>query len=658
MNNYNLRLSELRENAGLSLKEASKALKISKWKIYLYENGYFRPTKKDLKKFKDFYKEEISLEGDDAYPAPTKEKVLKKEKEALKVKRIVFGSLSGAILLAIIAGTILFNQSVNNTKSYYGETYNETRDKVNELGEIGYDIATSLKYHMVSEHESGEATFIFFETDNILYFNECSYSTTILNEEWGLDRLHYQFGFNLGVSSYRCDFQYGSVNNGEYFSCSFDYTGGKTDSIYNFKHIVQDGADPIDESKALELVNSQIDAMSVSFSGLLSHLLEKDADFYKDFLPAREQGRKINFSLQISGLLLIIPGIIAFYIIFGLFIRYLTKNFRPRLVETNPEKINKNLEPLPKDININFGIPDVIIVLIGKILQYGSILLLIVAFLAKLGIPFLSFFANPNLDLLTFFRFSLLGGIFLEHFVMIGRIKKPTILFEQIIFNLGVFLFVATIETVLIVLTDAWGYDFANLIYKYIPGNVYQIVAVHYLIFLFLFFQPPFLNKKGFKVRFLWHSLSFIPLGFLIATYFLSNSYALVYGVEENVFINFWFPNGFLSLSVVCVFLLYVTFFIRLFYERRYGKHNAQTFFYGDRYTIIENAICAALIIIVTSIDFVFAHNQYAHYLGLGGNVWMYALVPFIILCKYSPNNQQVFLIDEQLRTFAGRRKV
>ena len=186
MNNYNLRLSELRENAGLSLKEASKALKISKWKIYLYENGYFRPTKKDLKKFKDFYKEEISLEGDDAYPAPTKEKVLKKEKEALKVKRIVFGSLSGAILLAIIAGTILFNQSVNNTKSYYGETYNETRDKVNELGEIGYDIATSLKYHMVSEHESGEATFIFFETDNLLYFNECSYSTTILNEEWDL----------------------------------------------------------------------------------------------------------------------------------------------------------------------------------------------------------------------------------------------------------------------------------------------------------------------------------------------------------------------------------------------------------------------------------------------------------------------------------------
>ena len=240
---------------------------------------------------------------------------------------------------------------------------------------------------------------------------------------------------------------------------------------------------------------------------------------------------------------------------------------------------------------------------------------------------------------------------------MIGRIKKPTTLFQEIIYNMFFFLFVATMETVVIAITDAWGYDFASLIYRYIPGNVYQVVAVHYLIFLFLFFQPPFLNKKSKKVRFVWHSLSLIPFGFLVATYLISNSYALVYGVQENVFINFWFPNGFLSLSIVCVLFLYATFAIRLIIEKRFGRRNGQIFFYGDAYTLLENAICVGLIIIAGIIDLAFIHNQYAYYLGLGGNYWMFALVPFIILCKYSPNNQQVFLVDEEFASFRREEK-
>ena len=78
MKNYNIHLSELRKSAHLSLKEAAKSIGINRWKLYFYENGYFRPTKKDLQKLNDFYKTEISLEGLDAYPAPTKEKSLKK----------------------------------------------------------------------------------------------------------------------------------------------------------------------------------------------------------------------------------------------------------------------------------------------------------------------------------------------------------------------------------------------------------------------------------------------------------------------------------------------------------------------------------------------------------------------------------------------------
>ena len=655
MKNYNSYLSELRKSKHLSLKEAAKGIGINRWMLYFYENGYFRPSKKNLDKIERFYQVKVSLEGMDAYPSPLKEKELSAEKENLKAKRIVFGSLSGVLLLAVITGIILFNKSVNNTQSYYGETYNEIHDQAFEEGDFGYDVATSMKYYVINEQGLNDSTaFVFYETNNILYFNECTYSITSTNSIFDINRYHYQFGSNLAVSSYVCNFTYGNFFGGTFFTCSFEYKGGEAESIDNFK-IITKGELEIDEKKAVDLVNTHIKDMEYAFSDLLSEHLSKNVAFYEDFLPAREKGRTVNSSLQISALLLIFPGTIAFYIIFSIFVRLMVKNIKPRLVSTSPHDIDNKHEELPKDWTIRVGIPDMFLVILGKIMQFGSIIFLIIAFIAKLGVPFLSFFAHPFM--LPFFRYSLLGGIFLEHFIMINRIKKPTTLFYEIIYNLGFFLFIATMESIVITLTNAWGYDFASLIYKYIPGNVYQVVAVHYLIFLFLFFQPPFLNKRKKIVRIIWHSLSFIPLGFLIATYFLSNSYSLVYGVKENIFINFWFPNGFLSLSIVCVLFLYASFAIRLYYERRYGKHNAQLFFYGDRYSTIENIICAGLIVIAGLIDLVFINNQYAYYLGLGGNYWMFFLVPLIVLCKYSPNNQQIFLISNELSAFNRESK-
>ena len=645
MKNYNAYLSLLRKEKGLSIKEAAKKIGINRFKLYYYENGYFRPNKKDLEKINHFYEIDISLKGPDAYPSPIKEKALNTHKVVLLGKRIVFGVLSTISFLSIAAGAILFNQSVNNTTSYYGETYNEMKRLVTEEGEYGYDLVTSMKYYYVQgEDEDYNASIIFYQSNNILYFNECTYSKTVSPRFGCIDRYHYNFGSNLGVNSYRCDFAYGSVESGTSFTCSFDYQGGQTDRIYNLKIIVP-GTEEINEEIAIAKVNSQIEGLDNALSTLFSEYLERKVDFYEDFLPDREQGRVINFALQITGLILIFSGIIAFYIFFGIFIKAMIANIKPRLVTTDPLDQNNKHEPLPEDITIKIGIPDVFIVFIGKFFQYGSMLLFFIAFIARLGVPFLSAFSDPIL--LKIFNFSWLAGIFLEQFVMIGRIKKPTTLFHEIIYNIGIFLFVATIETVLISITNAWGYDLAGLIYKYVPGNVYQVVAFHYLIFLFLFFQPSFLNKRGRWVRILWHSLSIIPLGFLVTAYVMSNSYALVYGVRENIFINFWFPNGFLSLSIVSVLFLYATFFIRLYYERKYGRHNAQFFFFGDRYTLYENWICALLIIIEASVDFVFIHNQYAYYLGLGGNYWMYALIPFIMLCKYSPNNQQIFLLDE-----------
>ena len=97
---------------------------------------------------------------------------------------------------------------------------------------------------------------------------------------------------------------------------------------------------------------------------------------------------------------------------------------------------------------------------------------------------------------------------------------------------------------------------------------------------------------------------------------------------------------------------MYSLFFLRLYYEKKYGMHKSQLFFSGHKYSLIQNSICAILVIIVTSLDFIFIHNQKAIYLGLGNNYWMFFIVPFILLCKYSPNNQQINLLNYEFERY------
>lgn len=655
MNNYNIRLVELRKEKGLTVKEAAQKMGINRWKLYFYENGYFTPSKKNLAKINSFYEVDLSLLGEDGYPAPLPpEKEKHSKKENLKGKRIAFGILSTFSLLLITAGAILFGTSVGNVGQYYGSAYNDLRNKVVEKGEYGYDLVTSMKYYYANQDDYiTQTSVVFYQSNNILYFNEATYSKTLFNGTWDVQRFHYHFGFNLGVNSYVCEFTYNDLMDGLSLTCTFPYNTNPVDKVDSFKVLVY-GSTDVTEAFAIEKLNSELSNINTAFSNLMSDTLGSPINFYKDFLPAREKGRIINFALQITGLILIFTGIILFFIFFGVLMRLLTKNIKPRLVVSEADE-NREKEPLPEDLKLNFGVPDVIIVFLGKVFQYGSMILFFAAFIASLGVPFLAFLSNPQL--LSIFRWSWIAGVFLEHFVMVGRIKKPDTLFHEIIYNIGLFLFIATLETVLLSITNAWGYDIAGLVYKYVPGNIYQVVAIHYFLFLFLFFEPEFLGKGKSYIRVVWHSLSLIPLGLLIVAYYFSNSYALMYGVEQNIYISFWFPSAYLSLSIVSVLFLYITFFVRLHFERKFGKQNAHVYFVGNRYSLNENLICAILIGIMASIDLFLRNNQYASYLGLGNSFWMYALVPVILLCKYSPNSQQIFFVDESFTRMVEEEK-
>ena len=643
MKNYNLHLISLREDKGLTIKEASKQMKISPLSLYCYEKGYFRPSKKNLEKINTFYGVELSLEGLNGYPAASKDAVIGKKKN-LKKKKIIFGSLSAFFAIFIAIGATLFVKSINNSNEYYGQTYREVRNAVIEKGKTGHDLLTGMSYYYVDQttDTDNSANVIFYQSDNILYFNDLTYSKTVIDEHsLTFDRYLYQLGSNLGVSSYLCSFTYGDVLFGTHFRCEFIYNGNNVTEYSNFKLIT--GEDSlINKELVLSKINTGIAEINHSFSELMSDLLEKPVDFRSEFLPAREQGRIKNFNFQIIGLVFLFTGITFFFIFFAMFIRLLTLKIKPRLISIKPE--SEENKQLPEDLNIRVGVPDIFIVILGRLVCIISLIL----FLLAVAFTVVGHSGLSNPTLIEVFKTGWISALFLNFIISVNRIRKPTDLLHKIISNLGMFLFIATIETVFLAITTAWGYDLTGIMFKYIPGNFFQVVAINYVILLFLLFVPTFLTKKKKYARVIWHSLSLIPLAGLIVIYYFSNRYVMVYGVEQNILLKFWIPNSFLLLSVVSVFYMYIIFFLRLFYERKYGVHNSQFFFHGHRYYLIQNLICAVLIILVACVSLMFMYNQRAIYLGLGNNYWMFILVPLVLFCRYSPNNQQMYLFENE----------
>ena len=519
MKNYNLHLISLREDKGLTIKEASKQMKISPLSLYCYEKGYFRPSKKNLEKINTFYGVELSLEGLNGYPAASKDAVIGKKKN-LKKKKIIFGSLSAFFAIFIAIGATLFVKSINNSNEYYGQTYREVRNAVIEKGKTGHDLLTGMSYYYVDRTTDGDnsANVIFYQSDNILYFNDLTYSKTIIDEHsLTFDRYLYQLGSNLGVSSYLCSFTYGDDSN-------FKLITGE-DSLIN-KELV------------LSKINTGIAEINHSFSELMSDLLEKPVDFRSEFLPAREQGRIKNFNFQIVGLIFLFSGITFFFIFFAMFIRLLTLNIKPRLISVKPD--GEENKQLPEDLNIRVGVPDIFIVILGRLVCIISLVLFLIA--VAFTVVGHSGLSNPTL--IEVFKTGWISALFLNFIISVNRIRKPTDLLHKIISNLGMFLFIATIETVFLAITTAWGYDLTGIMFKYIPGNFFQVVAINYVILLFLLFVPTFLTKKKKYARVIWHSLSLIPLAGLIVIYYFSNRYVMVYGVEQNILLKFWIPNS------------------------------------------------------------------------------------------------------------------
>ena len=637
---YNQQLVSLRRQKNLSLKQCAKEIGISSFRLNLFEMGYFRPKGKTLEKIENYYQTKIALEGDKDYPGIIEVEAKKKRKINKKLRLIITDSISLLMIAFMVVGSFLISDSAKSTNNHFGDTYIQLREKAIEGQMMGRDMVTDAEYYYLKSDNSSIA---FYKNNSILFFNDCLYTANIYSmdhPEFKTGRFQYLFGDSLGKDSYRCYFSFGSYTTSDFFTCEVVcHSKTEVGKIENLNRKIVGSLD-IDEEYAMMLFMIGYEDSIFDFNKLIRSTLGNDElDFFNDFLKDREQGRKINFAMQVSGLVFLFIGVIGFFLCVAIILFTLIYNLKSLLVPFEDDQKDSKKTPLPKDIHIPFGLPDNILMRAIGILKIVSFILLALCALGSAFQP-LAFLAKDSVS--NIFRTTFIVSTFLGQFVLISSIKKERTLFLQIIRNALFYFTVASLETLVAGTANLWGYNIGEFIYKYVPGAIFQVLALNYLIYLFLFFDPRFLNNKSKKWIIAWRCLSLIPLGILITSIVLSNSYDLVYGVQRDIYIKFWFPDYVITISIVAVLYIYITFFIRLFLKRKYGNKPAHTYFYSDRYMLISNLVYVGLLLTIFLIDIILFENEYAYYLGFRDDFWVLALIPFIFFCKCSPSTIEI----------------
>ena len=641
---YNQQLVEGRVERGLSLKEAAKEIGISRITLFFYERGYYRPSKKNLEKINNFYGH-ININEANEYPQESLIKINIKPRSK-KLRFIISGAIAALSIGLIITSVNLFSKSATNVESYYGPVYNEVYHTAIEKGQTGRDIVTDLEYvSLFNGSFDGRSDVIFYKTNSILYFNNSSYTVSDTLEdmqELGRGRFRYQFGGSLGKSSYICTFSYTNSEAGMFFSTDVFYEKKPIEKITNLNVLVE-GNVPITEELAVHLFNAKIEHAMYFLSGLLTQSLEKDVDFYDEFLRDREVGRVVNFRMQITSLILFFVSLFTLIISLALFVYSLIGLIINKKEE---QKVVDGDQNLPKDMNINFGIPDFILNWLLKVISFASLVILLLGSFGGMFLKLPPIFSNETF--MNAFKICFAGGIFIRQIILLASVKKQKTLLQEIAKYAFFYVTMASIETSLMAIAETWGYNLSDLLYSFIPRGVLLAACLNYIIFYFLFFSPSFIQKRGKGFTVLWRLLSLIPLGTLVAITLVGNGYELFYGVKKNIYVIFWFSNLNLALSFAVVLFIYALFFIRLFFKHRYGKENASIYFGGHKFNLIVNITVTAIITIIALIDLLFKGNTVGHYIGLGNNIWVLVFIPLVLFSKRGPNESKLFAKAEE----------
>jgi len=644
MQQYNEFLYEKRKELGLTKAKFAKELKINYFHYSLLENGYIKPTKKDIQKISYYFDVDYKeyTKGYASYPIEIPEK---KRRKFISWIYDLIGSRWVKILLivtsllgvgSLITYSVLNNNCNVNSRANFDPDYLDFYDYLAKNGETTYTLFDNFKCPVIKTNEDGKLTQIrgSYNTDRP---TSLTVTQTIHTDDYRLYLQVYgirekEFKVEVEAYSYAKNLRFSSYYN-------YNYDLEQTNST-----IIRFGDE--DETEVDFLIDKSTTTLPqflLDVQALYEEKTLQNKDFFRDILqkgaPGVTKTASINTwanILRVLGTIVLCGSLFAlsYSIIYGTKKGVEKELFLEQQINSLDSETFSRKSPRT-DFRIGPFIPETLIEIIGCILIFiGSFRILYYLFVI-LGVTTIQ--GNSLSSVPQEFFDVFFVGMFLLYFIDFDIFKDDKRVFRNIFMYLAIYFILYVIEITLFEICEQSESVLITQILKAPIPNMFGSITMYFLIMLFLFFTPKVLKKRWQVI--LYRSGAVVPIAILITSTIIFYGSNSIFGRNLDYHVRYIFASERPPFSLLCVSYLVLLYFLRLFFEKRYGKDKALNFFNGNKFIFLKNILICTLILVIGFGEYFLSNNIIAHKFEMGKHMTIVLLIPILLL--YHPHKGQ-----------------
>ena len=653
LQSYNMFLYKKRLELGLSRFRFARLLHIPWIRYRFIENGYMKPTKREVQKISDALHMDFAphVDGMCSYPEELPDRAhgpVSAFFYRLMGKlwlRITLGTLVVAGVASFITSNCVLRYAEEHPDIYYSTTYVQYFDEIKKNGAPAISILEDFITPQIVENVPDDHMYVIHGGNTYSSLGNVKYVTHFWTSQ-------YRVSFTLISAQDNAEnpakptlgFQITVVD----YNTSTLYRGfaGKTDSCLvsfysingEFFQVEQKRGTP--EWEAAEAIGVSYlennDFLSIFVNLANEKLGTNFKDFQKDMWNPMQEGTEKKsqetFVYSYVNVLSFILGL-AFLFAFLYALLYGEKKERPKVFNHDDILLGFGLvnKPMKKDIRFSPFLPETFFEILGILLiAIGSlrILVMMVAYVSPNSYSSEMATYLPNALLSIYFM-----GMFLLYFIDFDLFLDDRRVQRNIALYFIVFLGLYYIEaSVMTSLAESGSIVFTTLTQFFIPNN-FMSATCYFLIMFFLFFTPNKIKTKRGLI--LFRACALLPILYIAVSFIIGHG-DVFFGWKMNLWVKYWFSVERMPFSVLCVLYLVGLFFLRLFFKKKYGEEGAKRFINGNRFLFIKNAMLCSIILIVWIIELFFAKNKAMNDIGIGNNTLIIFLIPLLMF--YHPH--------------------
>ena len=629
---YNRYLYEKRLELKLSKRKFAKKLHMSRFKYSLIEKGYFLPTRKTAQRISNILNDDftIYIEGKHSYPEDIYEtkRFVDHFKDFLAQLwvRVTLSIVMFFSLCFSVTGSLAYNHCCSNPRHYYSERYTSFVDEVREKGSITFSALHELIRYTISDNdtENNVSTSIIVSHEDL-----CLRDMTVY-VNYKTDEGDILYSLPNRVSKYKdyMKFNFTLYNVGSTVSGEIKMTDG----AYKISSLNFDGSEADISQEEVNSLSDVVSLLAVNVYQRLDNLIFSKlgldytySELLNDFATgARNHQTHENFYMIVG-----ILGIVLFFS--SLFVLIFSYILNSKIEDAKPAIIHRTFQPLKRDIHFFPFIPETVFEIAGIVLTFfGSmrIFFYLITFMSSGSLLTDLWNTAPK----SFFIFFTIG-MFLLYFLDFDIFLEDKYRSFRNVFLYG-FTFLG------LYIVESFGIDYFTsrravtsfLLSRFTIPNNFSSIACYFLMLVFLYQRPKFVDTKGKLIAF--RSLVLLPIAWLVVSTVISQNYKY-FGWNLNT----WQLNIFSSerpqFTILCVAYLLGFYFLRLYFIRKYGEENAQLFFHSNRFYLYKNSLICAIVSLSALSEYLFQNFATVSSRTMGYWQIIY-LVPFLFF--YHPH--------------------